>query len=112
MDAILQLLYTPTLHIIIYGNININYLTESEKKNQLDTLLLSYNLTSIINFPTRIKNTSAATIDNIFINVSQFGSCTVTPILNGLSDHDAQLLMISTDYSYMTIQKSKTVGEN
>ena len=57
LDTILQLLYTPTLHIIICGDININYLTESEKKSQLDNLLLSYNLTSIINFATRVENT-------------------------------------------------------
>ena len=57
LDTILQLLYTPTLHIIIFGDININYLTESEKKSQLDNLLLSYNLTSIINFATRAENT-------------------------------------------------------
>jgi len=37
---------------------------ESEKKNQLDNLLLSYNLTSIINFPTKVQNTSATAINN------------------------------------------------
>ena len=73
---------------------------ESKKKNQLDNLLLSYNLTSIINFPTRVQNTSATAIDNIFIDISQFENYNTTPILNGLSDHDDQLLMISTDYSH------------
>jgi len=88
LENILQLLYTHTLHIIICGDININYLLESEKKNQLDNLLLSYNLTSIIHIPMRVQNTSATAID-IFIDVSQFESYTVIPILNGLSDHDA-----------------------
>jgi len=60
-------------------------------------LLLSYNLISIINFPMRVQNTSATARDNIFIVVSQFESYTITPLLNGLSDHDAQLLIISTD---------------
>ena len=78
----LQLLYTPTLHIIICGDININYLMESDKKNQLDNLLLPYNLTSIIKFPTSVQNTSVTTID-IFIDISQFGSYTITPIFNG-----------------------------
>ena len=53
--------------MIICGDININYQMESEKKNQLDNLLLTYNLTSIINFPMRVQNTSATAIDNIFI---------------------------------------------
>jgi hypothetical protein len=72
---------------------------ESKKKNQWDNLSLSYNLTSIISFPMRVRNTSATALDNIFTAISQFESYTITPILNGLSDHDDQLLMISTDYS-------------
>jgi hypothetical protein len=59
LDAILQILYTPTLHIVICGDININYLMESKKKNHLDSLLLLYTLTRIINFPKRVQNTSA-----------------------------------------------------
>jgi len=63
---------TPILHIIICGGMNIIRLMESKKKNQLDSLLLLYNLTNIINFPTRIQNTSATAIDNIFIYMPQF----------------------------------------
>jgi len=76
LDTILQLLYTPTLHIIICGDINVNYLMESEKKNQLDNLLLACNLINIINFPMRVQNTSASAIDNIFVDVSEFESYT------------------------------------
>jgi len=82
---------------------------ESEKKNELDNLLLSYNLINIINFPTRIQNISPTAIDNIFMNVSEFESYTVTHILNVLSDHDCHLLVISTDYSHIPIQISKTI---
>jgi len=82
---------------------------ESEKKNHLDNLLLSYNLTSIINFPTRVQTTSATATDNIFTDTSQFESYTIIPIFNGLSAHDAQLLMISTDNSHITTQKCKTI---
>jgi len=35
LDTILQSLYTLKLHFIICGDININYLNESENKNQL-----------------------------------------------------------------------------
>jgi len=35
LDILLQLLYASTLHIIICGNININYLMESEKKKYI-----------------------------------------------------------------------------
>ena len=109
LDTILQSLCTPMLHFIIRGYININYLNESVNKRQLDNLLLSYNLTSIINFLTRVQNNSATAIDNIFIDVFQFESYTVTPIINGMSDHGAQLLTISNDYSHVPIHRSKTV---
>ena len=36
---ILRKLYTSTLEYIICGDIHINYLNESEKKNQLEALL-------------------------------------------------------------------------
>jgi len=52
--------------------ININYLVESEQKNQLDNLLLMYYLTFIEEFPVRIIHTSATTIDNIFIDIALF----------------------------------------
>jgi hypothetical protein len=92
-----------------YFIININYLKESEEKTHLDNILLSYNLISIINFLTRVQNTSSTAIDNIFIDVSQFESYTVTPIINSLSDHDVQLLKISTEYTLVPIHKFKTV---
>jgi hypothetical protein len=52
--------------------------------------------------------TDLTVIDNIFIDVSQFENYTVTPIINGMSDRDAQLLMISTDYSHVPLRKLKT----
>ena len=71
LDSILQILYNSFRNIIIGGDININYLVESERKNQLDNLLLSYNLTSIITFPTRLQNTSTTAIDNMFLDKSR-----------------------------------------
>ena len=78
-----------------FRNFHFNYL--------MDNLLLSYNLTSIINFQMRIQNTYTTAINNIFIDISQFESYTTSPILNGLSDHDDQLVRISTDYSHKPI---------
>ena len=112
LDTILQSPYTPRLHFIICGDIDIIYLNESGNKTQLDNLLLSYNLTSIINFPTRIQNTSATAIYSIYIDVSQFEGYKLTPIINGVSDHDVQLITISTDYSYVPTHWSKTVKKN
>jgi hypothetical protein len=51
-----------------------------------------YNLKSTVNFPTRIINGSCTAIDNNFIDVSR--NITINPLINGLSDHDTQLLKL------------------
>jgi hypothetical protein len=52
----------------------------------------SYNLTQIVDFPTRITNTSETLIDTVFIDTSIYGKTQVQPTINGISDHDAQFL--------------------
>jgi hypothetical protein len=69
-----------------------NYLHCHNRRQQLYTLLDSYNLKSTVNFPTRIINGSNTAIDNIFIDLSR--NFTINPLINGLSDHDAQLLKL------------------
>ena len=96
LDTILRKLYNATLDFIICGDINIDYLKNTEKKNQLDNLLLTYNLTSTVNFPTRSSKLSATAIDNIVINIDKENDYTLCPIMNGLSDHDAQLITLNT----------------
>ena len=95
LEMILNLLYKNNTQLIICGDININYLEENNKKTRLDSLLASYNLTSTVYFPTRIQNTSATAIDNICINVSKLDEYIISPITNGMSDHDAQLIVIN-----------------
>jgi len=98
LDAV-QFVYSPSLGIIICGDININYLVITEQRKQLDNLLLLYNLVGIVDFPTRLSNTSTTAIDNVFIDVSTFHDYLITPFPNGLSDHDAQILAFKTLYS-------------
>jgi hypothetical protein len=57
--------------------------------------LASYNLTSTVYLPTRIQNNSATAIGNIFINTSKFDDYIISPIVNGLSDHNAQLITLN-----------------
>jgi exonuclease III len=83
LDAVLQSVYSPSQEIIICGDININYLVVNEQRKQLDNLLLLYNLTGIVDFPTRLTDTSTA-IDNVFIDVDRFHNYVVTPFPNGL----------------------------
>jgi hypothetical protein len=75
-----------------------------KEKIQLDAVLLSYNLTDTVHFPTRIQSQSNTAIDNIFIDSYKVTKHTVSPIYNGLSDHDAQLLTIK-DINLQTVNK-------
>jgi hypothetical protein len=61
----------------------------------MDLLLASYNLLSTVKFPTRLQNGSATAIDNIFIDASLQGNYAICPLSNGLSDHYAQLIVLS-----------------
>jgi hypothetical protein len=95
MENIIKKIYKIGLIMVICGDMHIDYLTENEVKIQLDTMLLSYNLHSLVNFPTRTQKHSSSAIDNIFLNTSQFNNYVITPMFNGLSDHDAQLLTLN-----------------
>ena len=56
-------------------------------------------------FPTRIQNNSVTALNNIFISVSKFENCIISPLVNGLAHHDAQLIM--TNDINLKIQNSK-----
>jgi hypothetical protein len=72
-----------------------------------------YNLISVINFPTRIKNNSRSAVDNIFLDITQFGMYTTCPMVNGLSDHGAHMLELyvtnlnnkRSNYKFIAIRK-------
>ena len=66
----------------------------AQKRTQLDRILQPYNLNSIVNFPTRISLHSCSIIDNFFIDNSYWNKFYIIPLINGPSDHDAQLLTL------------------
>jgi hypothetical protein len=88
---------------VVPGKHSIDSL-ESSRKNHLSSLLTTYNLSHTVNFATRIQNESSTAIDNIFVDNIRLGSTITLPLINGLSDHDAQLLTINNIYA--TTKKS------
>jgi hypothetical protein len=85
--------------IVICVDFKINYRENNSKKIKMEDILTLYNLKSIVTFPTRVGPTSATIIDNIFIDEQQFNDYVVFPIANGLSDHEAQVLMVQCPIS-------------
>jgi len=103
LDSILNSLDNPKTEYILCGDLNINYIGTNNKKTQLENLLNMYNLIGTVNFPTRITNTSFSAIDNIFVD--KRSNYTIKPYINGLSDHDAQLLTLNDLVQPISITK-------
>jgi hypothetical protein len=66
----------------------------TRKTNKLITNNIQFD-THTVNFATRIQNDSSTAIDNIFVDSITLSSSSTSPIIYGLSDHDAQLLTIN-----------------
>jgi len=94
LEAALNQIYRNTVDIILCGDFNINYLSDNQNKQALNSLLTSYSLYSVIDFPTRIHNNSITMIDNIFINKLKNEKYSVSSLINGLSNHDARVLSL------------------
>jgi len=94
LEEALNHIYNNTVNIILCGDFNINYLNDNQDKQALNSLLTSYSLYSIIDFPTIIYNTLQTIIDNIFINKFKNENYLVSPLINDLSDLDAQVLSL------------------
>jgi len=90
--------------LIICGDFNINFMEDTTHKRILSSLLATFGLYPTVDFPTRIYNNSITTIDNIFINTVNQNSFNVYPCINGLSDHNAQIIVLH-DIAIMTYEK-------
>jgi exonuclease III len=99
LDDTLKYLHKPKTEFLLCGDINIDYLLESNRKKHLSSLLTTYNLSHSVDFATRMQNKSSTAIDNIFVDNNRLGLTKTSPLINGLSDHDAQLLTINNIYA-------------
>ena len=87
-------IYKTSSELILCGDVNIKYLNDNSRKDLLDSLLASFSLFSTVKFPTRISNNSCTLKDNIYINTYRH-EFSVHPIINGLSEHDGQIITLS-----------------
>ena len=75
----------------ILGDFNINLLNSETCNFAYDflTLLQSYFFTTTTDNPTRVYNTSATLIDNIFLNIPENATCSGN-VISDVSDHFTQ----------------------
>jgi hypothetical protein len=88
------------------GDLNINYLLNSCRKQQFCLLLNTY-MSHTVNFPTRFENNHASAIDNIFVENSRLLGCTIFPLTNSLSDNDAQCIILNKFFTKKQAVKNK-----
>ena len=94
LEFILNKLFKLSTNIVLCGDFNTSLLETNSRILLLQSLLASYNLFNVVKFPTRISNNSHSLIDNIYLDTNRF-NFTVYPLINGLSDHDAQIINLS-----------------
>jgi hypothetical protein len=94
---------------------NVNYLDKSSRVRQLNSLLNTYNLVNVVKFPTRICDQSSTSIVNVFTDISRSKNFTTSPVSNGLSDHEGQVLTLVfplpqiIEYQFYTYRKINTL---
>jgi hypothetical protein len=88
---VLNTWYSNKIEFVICGDINVNYLENCNKRQQLNALLQTYNLTGTVTFPTHKVNGSITAIDDIFI--ARTKNDIIHPLINGLSGRDAQMMI-------------------
>jgi len=94
LDSILNTWHTSKVEFVICGDININYLENCNKRQQLDELLQTYNLIGTVSFPTRKSKASTTAIENIFIIRTK--NYNINPHINGLSDHETHIITVES----------------
>ena len=92
MENILNHFLKPTF--LICGDLNINLLAKSNEAIKLLTFMNTYNLTQVADFPTRIMNNTGTLIDTAFADTSMYDKIEIKPFINGLSDHDTQIICL------------------
>jgi hypothetical protein len=95
MEKILNHFLQPKVTFLIWGDLNINLLTKSNDALRLLTLMNTFNLTQVVDFPTRITNNNESLLDTVFIDTSTYDNIQIKPLINGLSDHDAQIICLN-----------------
>jgi hypothetical protein len=76
-------------------------MTMTKKKKANQTTCYSDSFYSTVNFPTKIHNISITATYNIFLDKVKYENYSIHPLVNGLPDHDAQIVTINS----ITVEK-------
>ena len=103
MECQLEKVPVSTYTCLVKGDLNVNLMLANDRSSQnLFNLMLSFDLYPSVNIPTRISESNATLIDNIFMNI---GFSDPKVIINDVSDHCA--VMVTLEVSSPQNQKKR-----
>jgi len=81
-------------------------------KKKKASLLTTYNVWHTVSFATGIQSNSSTAIDHVCVNNSRLSLSCLFPIINGLSDHSAQIItkIYMQQYTNFLTVSPHTVG--
>ena len=94
LENILNHFMKPNVTFLICGDLNINFLTKSNVASKFLTLMNTYNLSQVVDFPTRRTKNEGKLIDSIFVGTSIYDQLQIKAFINGPSDHYAQIISL------------------
>ena len=94
LENVLHHFLQPHVAYLICGDLYINLLKINNDTLKLKSLMNTFNLMQVINFPTSINSNNSTLIDPSFVDTSIFTNIHVEPFINGLSDHDTQIIYL------------------
>jgi hypothetical protein len=94
LENILNHFLQSNVTYLIVSDLNINLFLKINDALKLVTLTNTFNLTQVVDFPTRIINNNGTLIDTIFLDTMICDKIQVKPFINGLSDHNAQIICL------------------
>ena len=74
-----ETLYQLSITFLICNHLNISFLTNSIAKQKLETIMKTFNITHVVNFPTGISNTKGMLIYRIFLDTMKYYCISVYP---------------------------------
>jgi exonuclease III len=77
LEQALLFLYRPSTEFLVCGDFNVDYLLNTNQKQQLSVLLCTLNVRHTLNFPTRLQNNHASATDNAFVVESRLYCCII-----------------------------------
>jgi hypothetical protein len=121
LESLLIFISRDSKRLAVCGDFNVNFDEDTPHRRSLISLLASFGLYGTVDFPTRIFNGAITTIDNIFVNLIKQNNINVYPWINGLSDHDAQFIVLhdvkarvgkKRFYTYRSYNKTSVINFN